>query len=80
MDRNSIPLDTWMAARRPILFMAALMGPTMHLFLIMMAGVFNKLDWYLWFALVFGTSWGLVVLTIRAAIDRRLAARFAKGA
>ena len=69
-----------MAARRPILPMAALMGPTMHLFLIMLAGVFNKLEWYLWFALVFGTGWGLMVLTIRAAIDRRLAARFAKGA
>jgi len=80
VDRNSIPLDTWMAARRPILFMAALMGPTMHLSLIMLAGVFNKLDWYLWFALVFGSSWGILVLTTRAVIDHQLAVRLEKGA
>jgi 4-hydroxybenzoate polyprenyltransferase len=80
VDHHLVPLEEWKAARRPILPMAALMGPTMHLFLIMLAGVFNKLDWYLWFALVFGTSWGLMVLTIRAAIDRKLASRLAKGA
>ena len=80
VDRDKVPLEEWIAVRRPILPMAALMGPTMHLFLIMLAGVFNKLDWYLWFALVFGTCWGLMVLTVRAAIDRKLAARLAKGA
>jgi len=80
VDRDLVPLEEWVPARRPILSMAALMGPTMHLFLIIMAGVFNKLDWYLWFALVFGTGWGVLVLTIRALIDHRLAARLAKGA
>jgi phosphatidylglycerophosphate synthase len=80
VDRNSIPLDTWIAARRPILSMASLMGPTMHLSLIMLGGVFNKLDWYLWFALVFGSSWGILVLTTRAVIDHRLAVRLEKGA
>jgi phosphatidylglycerophosphate synthase len=79
VDRNSIPLDSWIAARRPILSMAALMGPTMHLSLIMLGGVFNKLEWYLWFALVFGSSWGILVLTTRAVIDHRLAVRLEKG-
>lgn len=80
VDRDRIPLEDWMRARKPILTMAALMGPTMHLFLIMVAGVFNKLEWYLWFALVFGTSWGVMVLTARAVIDHQLASRLAKGA
>ena len=80
VDRDRVPLEEWMTARRPILSMAALMGPTMHIFLVIVAGVFNKLDWYLWFALAFGTGWGLLVLTARAVIDHRLAARLAKGA
>lgn len=80
VDRDRIPLEDWMRARKPILTMAALMGPTMHLFLIMMAGVFNRLEWYLWFALVFGTSWGVMVLAARAVIDHQLASRLAKGA
>ena len=80
VDRDRVPLEEWNTARRPIMVMAALMGPTMHLFLIMVAGIFNKLDWYLWFALVFGTGWGFFVLTFRAAVDRKLATRLAKGA
>ena len=79
VDRDRIPLDRWMSARRPILIMAAVMGPTMHLFLIMLGGVFNKLDWYLWFALVFGTTWGVLVLSLKTLVDKRLAARLAKG-
>lgn len=80
VDRDQVPLEEWKNARRPILFMAAMTGPTMHLFLIMVAGALNRLEWYLWFALVFGTSWGVIVLSVRALIDRRLAARIAKGA
>ncbi len=80
VDHDRVPLEDWMRARRPILTMATLMGPTMHLFLIMMAGVFNQLELYLWFALVFGTSWGVMVLTVRTLIDHRLASRLTKGA
>jgi hypothetical protein len=80
VDRDQVPLEDWMRARRPILTMAAMMGPTMHLSLIILGGVFNRLEWYLWFVLVFGTLWGGMVLTARAIIDHKLASRLAKGA
>jgi hypothetical protein len=79
VDRDRVPLETWVRARRPILYLAALMGPSMHLFLIMLGGVFNRLEWYLWISLAFGTVWGLFVLGLRAAIDRQLAAQLAAG-
>jgi phosphatidylglycerophosphate synthase len=80
VDRDLIPLEDWIRARKPVLTMALLTGPTMHLFLIMLGGVFNKLEWYLWTALVFGTGWGVLVLSLRSLIDHRLAAKLAKGA
>lgn len=64
------PLWRWRRRRLPLLRMAVFMGPTMHLTLIMVAGVLGRPDWYLWTALVFGTSWGLMVLGLRALVDR----------
>jgi phosphatidylglycerophosphate synthase len=60
----------WRQRRQHLLRMAVLMGPTMHLTLIMVAGVLGRPDWYLWTALVFGTAWGLTVLLLRAIVDR----------
>lgn len=64
------PLPLWRRRRQPLLRLAVLMGPTMHLTLIMAAGILGRIDWYLWTALVFGTSWGLSVLLLRAIVDR----------
>jgi hypothetical protein len=64
------PIALWRRRRLPLLRMAVLMGPTMHLTLIMISGVLGRPDWYLWIALVFGTSWGLLVLVLRAIVDR----------
>ena len=64
------PTALWRQRRRHLLRMAVLMGPTMHLSLIMAAGVLGHPEWYLWTALVFGTTWGLTVLALRAIVDR----------
>lgn len=77
------PLAQWMRRREPIMRLAILMGPTMHLSLIVVAGTAGHPEWYVWTALVFGTSWGLLVLALGAASDRLggrggfLASRFA---
>jgi phosphatidylglycerophosphate synthase len=64
------PAQLWQQRRRPLLRMAVLMGPTMHLTMIVIAGILGRPDWYFWTALVFGTSWGLTVLLLRAIVDR----------
>lgn len=64
------PPGLWQQRRRPLLRMAVIMGPTMHLTLIMIAGLLGRPAWYLWTALVFGTAWGLTVLLLRAIVDR----------
>ncbi len=58
-------LEKWIELRRPIMRMAIFTGPTMHLFLIMVAGLADKLLWYVWFTLVFGTLWGFLVLVLK---------------
>jgi phosphatidylglycerophosphate synthase len=63
------PLATWRRRREPIMRLAVLMGPTMHLSLIMVAGVLGHPQWYIWTALVFGTSWGVLILAATAASD-----------
>ncbi|MDY0109988.1 MAG: hypothetical protein RBT60_08645 [Candidatus Krumholzibacteria bacterium] len=67
---NNEPLALWKQRRLPLLRMAVWMGPTMHLTLIMVAGVLGRPDWYLWIALVFGTTWGLSILLLRMIADR----------
>lgn len=64
------PPMLWRQRRQHLLRMAVLMGPTMHLTLIMIAGVLGRPDWYIWTALVFGTGWGLSILLLRAIVDR----------
>ncbi len=71
-------LDKWIELRRPITRMAIFMGPSMHLFLIMVAGVTNRLLWYVWFALVFGTLWGLLVLALKYRAELLLRVEKAK--
>ncbi len=72
---NALPQDeslaAWKRRRLPALRMAVLMGPTMHLSLIMLAGVLAKPAWYVWVALVFGTSWGIVALGLRVVSDHQ---------
>jgi hypothetical protein len=46
------------------------MGTTMHLSLIIASGFAGHPEWYVWTALVFGTTWGLLVLAASAASDR----------
>ncbi len=74
-----VDLDAWRRLRKPIMQAAVFFGPTMHLSLMMLAGVLNRLDWYFWFALVGGTSWGLAILVWRAVVDRQLATEVAEG-
>lgn len=76
---EEISVEDWKRVRQPIMRAAILMGPTMHLSLMMLAGVLNRLDWYFWFALVGGTSYGLAVLAWRTVADRQLASDSAKG-
>jgi hypothetical protein len=64
------PLASWQRRREPIVRLAVFMGPTMHLSLIIAAAVMGHPEYYVWTALVFGTSWGLLVLTMSAASDR----------
>jgi CDP-alcohol phosphatidyltransferase len=58
-------LEKWKKLRQPVMGMALFTGPTMHLFLIMVAGISDKLMWYVWFSLVFGTLWGFLVLALK---------------
>ncbi len=69
-----ITLETWRRARQPVMMAAVLMGPTLHLSLMMLAGAVNRVDWYFTFSLCFGTAYGLAVLAWRVQVDRRLLA------
>ncbi len=71
---GELTVTEWQRVRRPILRAAVLMGPTMHLSLMMLAGVFDLLRYYLWFSLVFGTAYGLAVLAWRTMVDRGMQA------
>ena len=77
---TGIPLATWRRVREPVMRAAVLLGPTMHLSLMMLAAAFNRLDWYFWFSLVVGTPYGLAVLAWRVNVDRRLTAGPVEGA
>ncbi len=77
---DGIPLETWARARKPVMRAAVIMGPTMHLSLMMVAGAVGRLDWYFWFSLVFGTAYGLAILAWRVQVDRRLVAGRTEGA
>ena len=77
---GDVELDLWQRWRRPVMQTAVVLGPTMHLSLMMMAGATNHLAWYFWFSLVGGTAAGLAILGWRTAVDRRLGALVAEGA
>jgi len=76
---ENVALEDWMRVRKPIMQAAVFLGPTMQLSLMMLAGAFNRLDWYFWFSLVGATSYGLATLAWRAMVDRQLLAGMAKG-
>lgn len=67
------PTEQWRRACRPVMQGAVLMGPTMHLSLMMLAGALDRLAGYFWFSLVFGTAWGLGILIWRERAQRGLA-------
>ncbi|HPF70929.1 MAG TPA: CDP-alcohol phosphatidyltransferase family protein [Candidatus Krumholzibacteria bacterium] len=69
-----VPPDDWRRACRTVMQAAVLMGPTMQLSLMMLAGATDRLAWYFMFSLAFGTAWGLAVLAWREGVHRRLAA------
>jgi len=70
-DFQESHLERWKSLRQPVMRMAIFTGPTMHLFLIIIAGLTDTLLWYVWFALVFGTLWGLVVLALKFWTERK---------
>lgn len=72
-------LEKWIELRRPVMRMAIFTGPTMHLFLIIVAGLTNKLLWYVWFSLVFGTLWGFLVLVLKLRAELFVRAEMKKG-
>jgi len=72
-------LDRWKKIRGPVMRMAIFTGPTMHLFLIIAAGIADKLLWYVWFALVFGTAWGVLVLALKFGTERKFRMETEKG-
>ena len=76
---GGLALADWQRVRRPIMKAAVVLGPTMHLSLMMLAGAANRIDWYLWFSFVFGTSYGLTILLWRALADRQLHAGMVEG-
>lgn len=65
VDYKGHLLEKWIELRRPVMRMAIFTGPTMHLFLIIVAGLTNTLLYYVWFSLVFGTLWGFLVLVLK---------------
>lgn len=73
-ENCDVPGEAWRRACEPVMRAAVLLGPTMHLSLMMLAGAANRLAWYFWFSLVFGTLYGLAVLAWREGVHRRLAA------
>ena len=78
-DAN-ISVAAWRQARLPVLKAAVLLGPTMHLSLMMLAGATNHVEWYLWFSLAFGTPYGIMMLLWRTVVDRGLEIADLKGA
>lgn len=63
-------LPTWRRRREPYLRLAVLMGPTMHISLVVAATMAGHPAWYVWIALGFGAPWGLLVLAARTVSDR----------
>ena len=68
---KTVHLEKWKKLREPVMRMAIFTGPTMHLFLIIVAGLADRLLWYVWFALVFGTLWGLLVLALKFGTEQK---------
>jgi phosphatidylglycerophosphate synthase len=62
---SSSSAQAWAAYNRPVLRMALWMGPSTQMTLIMFAGVFNRLDLYLWGVLLFGNLHALLVLLVQ---------------
>ncbi len=71
-------LERWKQLRLPVMRMAIFTGPTMHLFLIIATGLTDTLLWYVWFSLVFGTLWGLLVLALKFWTERKFRMEIAK--
>ena len=62
----------WQRAKRPVLRLAVLMGPSTHVTLIAAAGLLGRPEYYLWTGLVAGAAWGLLVTAVDAARGRAL--------
>lgn len=67
-SREDMP--AWRRRREPFLRLAVLMGPTMHISLVIAASVARHPEWYVWAALGFGAPWGLLILAARTASDQ----------
>jgi hypothetical protein len=70
-----LPPDSspWAEYNRPVLRMALLMGPTTQMTLIMLAGITNRADLYLYGTLLVGNSYALVVLAAQWNANHKLA-------
>lgn len=71
------PAAVWQQAKRPVLRLAVLMGPSTHVTLIAAAGLLGRPEYYLWTGLVAGAAWGLLVTAVDASRGRALRARAA---
>jgi hypothetical protein len=72
-DGGVVPAN-WQGAKRPVLRLAVLMGPSTHVTLIAVAGLLGRPEYYLWTGLVAGTVWGLFVTSVDVWRGRALRA------
>jgi len=70
---DAVPAHLWAAFRRPILRMAVLLGPSMHLTALCVAAVCGHAEVYLWGTVILGNLWGVLVLAAAGIAERRLA-------
>ncbi len=73
-ETEAIPAAAWAAAHRPVLRMAILLGPSLHLTALSVAAACGRPELYLGGVVTLGNLWGLLVLTSAGIADRRLAA------
>jgi len=71
-DQALPPQKLWAECQRPVLRMALWMGPTTQMSLIMLAGLTNRVDWFLWGSLVLGNGYAILVLLVQWRANEKL--------
>lgn len=73
-DRAMPPRELWAECNRPVLKLALAAGPTTQMTAIMLAGLFNRADVYLWATLLLGNLYALFVIGVQWRASRKLQA------